>query len=364
MLSRVEIKNYRGFQSFKAEGLSRVNLFVGKNNSGKTAILEGLQLLTSRGDPAVLSDIADRRGEIIVTRPEVGGRQVDIAHLFHGHTFAPESSITFQGDNGYSPVVLKVYAPKAETSETGKSRTTSLGLRISSAEQTKTDRDDPRFAISREGGVDIDVPSRFRRAGSVRRTRGPQNRFVGPDSLNTVELAMMWDEITLSGQEVDVASAMRVLEPDLESVHFLTGMLASGFFASRAGIVVGVKGTEGRFPLGSMGDGMRRLMSIATSLAFTKEGCLFVDEIDTGLHYSIMTDMWKLIVSKAVTSNTQVFATTHSWDCIEGLSRFLSLNPDFTSEVAIHKIDRTLSHSVPFAGQSIVGMIKSHIDPR
>ena len=97
-------------------------------------------------------------------------------------------------------------------------------------------------------------------------------------------------------------------------------MFASGYFPARGGIVVGVKGQEGRLPIGSMGDGMRRLMALATSLAFTKDGCLFVDEIDTGLHYSIMADMWQLVVEKSVASNTQVFATTHSWDCIEGLS--------------------------------------------
>src|SRR5207237_7314633 len=113
---------------------------------------------------------------------------------------------------------------------------------------------------------------------------------------------------------------MRVLEKDLESLHFLTGMLAYGYFPSRGGIVVGLKGQELRLPLGSMGDGMRRLMALATSLAFTKEGCLFLDEIDTGLHYSVMSDMWKLVIGKANASNIQVFASTHSWDCIEGLS--------------------------------------------
>lgn len=369
MLSRVEIKNYRGFQGFKAEGLARVNLLVGKNNSGKTAVLEGLQLLTSRGDPAVLAEIAERRGEIILVRPEAG-QLVDIAHFFHGHSFAHDSLITIQGDNGYHPVVMKVYAPKSEQSEASKPRPAAPGLflRISSsaAEPTKAEREEvPRFGISREGGVDLDVPTRFRRMGRPSmRSRGPQVRFVGPESLNTIELAMMWDEITLSGQEVDVASAMQVLDPNLESMHFLTGMLSSGYFPSRAGIVVGLKGTGGRIPIGSMGDGMRRLMSIATALAFTKEGCLFVDEIDTGLHYSIMADMWKLIVSKAISSNTQVFATTHSWDCIEGLSTLLGASPEFMPEVAIHKIDRTLSHSVAFAGDSVVGMVKSHIDPR
>jgi predicted ATPase len=141
-------------------------------------------------------------------------------------------------------------------------------------------------------------------------------------------------------------------------------MFVSGYFPSRGGIVVGVKGQESTLPLGSMGDGMRRLMALATALAFTRSGCLFVDEIDTGLHYSIMPDMWKLVVSRAVASNTQVFATTHSWDCIEGLSELCQTEPILEDEVAVHKVSPALPHSVPFSGASLVRMVKSDIDPR
>ncbi|HQU47034.1 MAG TPA: AAA family ATPase, partial [Pirellulales bacterium] len=136
------------------------------------------------------------------------------------------------------------------------------------------------------------------------------------------------------------------------------------YFPARGGIVVGIKGQDSRLPLGSLGDGMRRLMAIATSLAFTKNGCLFVDEIDTGLHYSVMPDMWKLVIAKAGAANVQVFATTHSWDCIEGLSLLCQREPNWLSEVAIHKIDRALPSSVAFSRQSLVRMLKHDIDPR
>jgi hypothetical protein len=113
-----------------------------------------------------------------------------------------------------------------------------------------------------------------------------------------------------------------------------------------------------------MGDGMHRLLALATSLAFTTEGSLFVDEIDTGLHYSVMPDMWNLVISKAIASSTQVFATTHSWDCLEGLSLLCQREPKLMSSVAVHKIDRQIPHSVAFSGESLVRMVKSDIDPR
>ncbi len=51
MLKEVEIHNYRGFKSYVVKDLARVNLFVGRNNSGKTALIEGIQFLTSGGGP-------------------------------------------------------------------------------------------------------------------------------------------------------------------------------------------------------------------------------------------------------------------------------------------------------------------------
>lgn len=369
MLTRVEIKNYRGFESYEMQGLSQVNLLVGKNNSGKTALLEGIQFLTSGGDPAVLAEVAERRGEVVLTRPEPTAF-VDIAHFFHGHTLAIDCSFTISGDNGYHPVTVKTFAQDnrnkaGATGASGPERANASGFFLKISGPPRSEREDPRFRISREGGVDFEVPpTRFRRMGVPRKSHGPQVRFVGPDSLNSIDMAVMWDEVTLKGQEIDVAEAMRVLEGELESVHFLTGMLAQGYFPSRGGIVVGIKGQEGRIPLGSMGDGMRRLMALATSLAFTKDGCLFVDEIDTGLHYTVMSDMWKMVISKAISSNTQVFATTHSWDCIEGLSQLCEHHPDLMPMASIHKIDNAIPHSVPFSGESIVRMVKADIDPR
>lgn len=70
-------------------GLGRVNLLVGGNNSGKTSILECIELLRSAGHPQVLASIAGRRGEWGYpsdddARAAVGPRPepVDVSHLF------------------------------------------------------------------------------------------------------------------------------------------------------------------------------------------------------------------------------------------------------------------------------------------
>jgi hypothetical protein len=364
MLTKVEIKNYRGFPSYKMEGLAHVNLFVGKNNSGKTALLEGIQFLASGGDPGVLEDAAQRRGEIVVVRPD--RPMIDPSHFFHGHALSPESEFSIIGDNGYRPVNVRITASKAkrddaEVSEP-RSRYSRAVLRIDGGYVTEPDA--RSFRVTREGGVDLDVGPRSRRLGLPRLFDGPPVRFVGTDSLTMQVLAALWDEVQLNGLEEQVSEALRVLDNNVQSVHMLSGMSMYGYYGGRAGVVVGLRDSRQRVPLGSMGDGMRRMLALATSLACSRDGALFTDEIDTGLHYSIMADMWRLVLNRAVASNVQVFATTHSWDCIEGLSLLCQQEPDALRKVAVHTIDHTLPHSVLFAGDSVVRMAKHRIDPR
>ncbi|WP_462136871.1 AAA family ATPase, partial [Candidatus Mycalebacterium sp.] len=42
----IKIENFRGIESLKIDNLERINLFVGKNNCGKTTILESIYLLS------------------------------------------------------------------------------------------------------------------------------------------------------------------------------------------------------------------------------------------------------------------------------------------------------------------------------
>ena len=74
-----------------------------------------------------------------------------------------------------------------------------------------------------------------------------------------------------------------------------------------------------------MGEGMVRLFELALALVNSilppAGGLLLVDEIESGLHYSVHEDLWTLVFKWAKDLNVQVFATTHSWDCIEAFQR-------------------------------------------
>ena len=78
-----------------------------------------------------------------------------------------------------------------------------------------------------------------------------------------------------------------------------------------------------------------------------------VDEIDTGLHHSVMEGMWKLVIITAKRLNVQVFATSHSQDCFNSLGRLHQLNPKLAAEVSLHRLERGLPHSVRYGTDEI-----------
>lgn len=85
MLKSLTIQNFRCFESFELQQLGRLNLLVGSNNSGKTSILEAIQLLTSQPNLESLREAMIGRGEYILSDEHGSSRELDICHLFNGH---------------------------------------------------------------------------------------------------------------------------------------------------------------------------------------------------------------------------------------------------------------------------------------
>jgi AAA15 family ATPase/GTPase len=139
----------------------------------------------------------------------------------------------------------------------------------------------------------------------------------------------------LTPNEEKVAEALRIIDPSIERVASLSRLSGRG---APSPIVVRLRGSEARVPIGSMGDGIKRLLVLSVNLVTSAGGCLFVDEIDTGLHFSVITKMWQLLIETARRLDVQVFASTHSLDCLQALARVCEEKPDLAGEVAVHRI--------------------------
>ncbi len=86
ILNSLEIRNFRGFDHLTIERLGRVNLIVGKNNIGKSSLLEALQLYARRGSFGLIWDILRARDELRVVpqNATVMDLLVALKFLFYG----------------------------------------------------------------------------------------------------------------------------------------------------------------------------------------------------------------------------------------------------------------------------------------
>jgi AAA15 family ATPase/GTPase len=91
-------------------------------------------------------------------------------------------------------------------------------------------------------------------------------------------------------------------------------------------------------PLPLMGDGMGRLLRIALAITDATKGIVLIDEIENGLHYTVMKNVWKAIAQLARKYSTQLFVTTHSRECIQAAHE--AFTEEKTYDFLLHRLDR------------------------
>ena len=108
MLGNLQLDGFRGFETYSLNELTRVNLLVGKNNCGKTSILEAIEFLVSGAYPPVLERAAARRGEVSgAGTSSAPGPRPDISHFFFGHRLDPGAGFRLSGD-GYRAISVEI----------------------------------------------------------------------------------------------------------------------------------------------------------------------------------------------------------------------------------------------------------------
>lgn len=315
----------------------------------------------------MLTHSANRRGELNAVEPG-SGRPVglDVSHFFFGHRVRSGTGFRLSSDDKHGHVEVMIRAADIEDDIRHfdddidqDADQPSLLLQIKGSHLKSS----PLIPIADNGVLFDSRHLRLRNPWSGIAPEPPPVQFVTPDSLDFDPMRTMWDNVLIEGRESEVINAMKVLEDDIESIHFLTSELSRAR-SRRSGVLLGFRGGGHRIPLGSHGDGLRRLLALSLSLIRTEQGILLVDEIDTGLHWTVMEEMWRLVVETARRSSVQVFATTHSYDCIRGLASLVESRPDLAGDVSIQKIERSLKEAVRFDAGDVLAAVEQNVELR
>ena len=368
MLHTLSLNGFRGFESYRLSGLARVNLLVGKNNSGKTSVLEAVELMASEGDPRVLCNSLERRGARGIRRMKEP--MVDVSHVFHGHGCALGVSFELSSGDGKDTLRVKILSLEEAIKELDDSR----GRGARDWRTRRLFEPDEEFTPAFGMSIDMDAPERrillpMMEDGTIRMgydyprlIRGGHSgkpvHFLTLDAFDPAPMGGQWDTVLKEGLEAEIISDMKLLEPDLDSIHFLTSA------GPGRGILLGLRNSGRRLPINTYGDGTKRLLALRLSFVGAENGVLLVDEIDAGLHWTVMDEMWKFVIEVAKRLNVQVFAATHSKDCIEGLGSLLRNRPDLKGEVSLQKVTRLLSEAVCLQADQIKVAVEQDIEVR
>ncbi|MFN3648664.1 MAG: AAA family ATPase [Armatimonadota bacterium] len=325
------MRGYRLFDDLTLPRLGRVNLITGKNNTGKSTLLEAIRLYAYRGSPHVLLEILEGRDELqrrsfLSTRDLAGAASAvervftskgtdDLRFSIEPATGAPSLSVTLDPFGSIDQTSTPEQLPLDGLDSVDVPDIRPL-LRIQWADRRPlTYVLDPNYRPRRMGqsaeffaGILADMPV---------------CTFVSATGLAADDLLQLWNAVDLTALEETVVEALRLISPDVERVSVTTS-------ESGRRPLVRAKLAESAEPvsLRSLGDGLNRIFGIALALVNSRDGFLLVDEVENGIHYSVQPDMWKLLFEVAARLNVQVFATTHSYDCVLAFQEAARSHPE------------------------------------
>jgi AAA15 family ATPase/GTPase len=289
LLDSLEIKGYRCFEHLTIEKLGRVNLIVGKNNVGKTALLEALRIWAQVDDIRNAQEVLD-----------------EILYLRNEKSLQPRANTLSPADN-FSYRHLLFDRPTMENGDK-KILSFSIGSRT-------------EFFLSADVEIKIKITKHFARLDDNYKNEEfheeVKNFYCSTKGLDENLAVQVWDDILIQNEEDEAIRTIKIILEDIEDLDFINYPRGS----EKRVPVVRVKGFKERIPLKSFGEGMTRLLGICLALFHCKNGLLLLDEIENGLHYSILLDVWRMIFKTAKDLNVQIFVTTHSSDCVKAFQR-------------------------------------------
>lgn len=336
LLDSLEIKGYRCFKHLTIEKLGRVNLIVGKNNVGKTALLEALWIYVKKGSIDELIGFLKKREEFSVDE-EFGETLWQINQLFYG------SPNLF---HAHEPITISPQSSPKNCLQVGviwghKKDKEKIDIRFAPTDSRRTDEFDSilldAFVVCVIGGEFkgenkgrfIEIRSMFDnkkgfRAFDINGFHTEfRSHFIRSNGLDEKTVAEFWDRVSLTDKEDIIIDVIQIISPKVKRLTFIE----NDFYASRIP-VIRLQQMKNAVPLKSLGEGMTKLLGTALTVVNSENGILLIDEIDTGLHYSVLLDVWRMVFRIARELNVQVFATTHSKDCIEAFAQAANESPE------------------------------------
>jgi AAA15 family ATPase/GTPase len=320
VLQNLRIRGFKGFKDLQLTDLSRVTLVSGKNNVGKTSLLEAIFLFYDTADPGMFFRHLGWRGIDI----DLSDAESLFSPLFTD--FNMENTLSFEvKDDIYTAKMSIDFNP----SRVQKSVTVDISNVGVPPTPIKTDAVTAtayymniRYEVSGRGQEEVAIVLRHTPT-NISIQFEPHPVTIIPSAIlhnviffplrvatNFSEDAKRFSQLDIKRKIGRVVEFLQVIEPQL------TG-LTSVMLPQKPTVYADVQGMDRKIPVALLGDGMSKLLSIILAIATVKNGIILIDEIDAGIHYSVLPKVWEGIFKAAKDFNCQIIATTHSYECLQ-----------------------------------------------
>ncbi|EQB8044129.1 MULTISPECIES: AAA family ATPase [Aeromonas] len=329
MLTEFTISNYKQFSNLKIKNLENINIIGGKNNTGKSSILEAIFTLYDRGSPELtIKQYAWRGiGNILLDKDSVW------APIFHNYDLSNQIDLVARSeDEKLSKATIKYGKLDVRNNATYSPNNESMIIN-----QT--------LAFNQEG-LSISYVEGGKSAGKVQITSNGQQMTSHFEMLTGAPLSVVYLSSSLKGNaqlnaeyftQLDkkglipnIVNSLKVIEPKLKNIS----LGVSGGQVS----IYGDVGLKTKIPIGFLGEGIEKLLGILLAIEANKGNIILIDEIENGLHYSALPQIWGIINKAARENKIQLFITTHSYEALVALCQ--SALQDKYSDISYYRLDK------------------------
>lgn len=354
MFKNIKIKSFRAFENIEVDNLRNINLFVGKNNSGKTTLLESIFILINPVNTELLLRINFYRGLNIIG---------PIIWQAYFNQFHINSNIIIGGEirkpDEKRTLTIKPYISAVANQDL---RDTTLQKNLIESNHIITETMQNIDGLN----LEYEVKKPFEDAefyetllfkdGDDLKTKPVKNYkpnlrgiFLNTETIMK-DISGRFADMQVKKQIEKVIYIFQKVEPNLKSLTLGTG-----------NYVYADIGLSNMLPLNFLGDGFIRLLSIILAIADAENGIVLIDEIDNGFHYSSQEILWDAIYWASDLYKVQVFATTHSLECVKAFANAASKHDIGEEKSKLIRIerDREMHRAIQYEVNEVYSSLES-----
>jgi AAA15 family ATPase/GTPase len=335
MITSLTIENFKGFQKLKADNLTRINLFGGSNNIGKTSILEAIFAYYDRLSPDFYIKELAWRGLVLLSAQNQKEHEL-WAPLFHNYDITKSIKLSITIDkNHYEDLEIKI---DKDFSRSIGTQSVTLSPDTTPSQSNSSNQ----FALhlvgnsNHEKSLDTSYFFSGNKLQMVRKVIKVKNilgvHYISYRTTNSKQDSVRFGKLISDNKDSLVVKALKIIEPRLTEISAIP-------ISENLTVLHGNIGLPKKVPINYLGDGVTKVLSYVLAIVSNPKSIILIDEIENGIHYTKHNEIWELLFSLAEEYDVQIFANTHSYEMVKAYNNTcVNLNKNYSYLELFHHI--------------------------